>query len=228
MNKRVYNKTVGKIFRTLGFLLILVVSAIITAEMITSGTISFLAFAEPIATQVADLIPAIVYEYLGLGLLVGLLFLVWAIRRGVVLRFLVTVVLLAVFVIESYTAISFFTDNNLLTPAWLVSALAAISGPIDQLLDISIWIAPGAALAAVILLWAVFANARPKRFSIFFIRLSTITLMFAIIMLGIKSNVSGAFTTADWYLMIMNVCYFLSFALITFGSVFGVIGFYRK
>ena len=228
MNKRVYNKAVGKIFRTLGFLLILAVSLVIAAELIVATGITFLQVAEPYANQLLDLLPVAIYDYLGLGLLAGFLFLVWSIRRGVVLRVLVTVVLLVVFLLESYTSVSFFTGFLLLTPTWLDAVFNAISGLLDQLLAISVWVAPGASLFAVMLLWGVFANARPKRFSIFFIRLATITLFFGVVALALQANLTLSFATADWYLLVMYMCYILSFGLIAFGSLFGVIGFYRK
>ncbi len=228
MNKRVYNKTGGKIFRTLGFLLILIVSLVLTASLIDMSNITFLASVEPLATQVLDLVPAVVLEYVGLGLLVGLLCLVWAIRRGLVLRLFITVSLLVIFLLDAYTSVSFFTGYMVIAPSWLTSVLDAIAGPLDQLIAISQWVAPGVALLAVMLLWGVFANARPKRFSIFFIRIATITLFFGVVAMALAENLTATFVTADWFMMVQYLCYIASFALIAFGSVFGVIGFYRK
>lgn len=228
MNKRVYNRTVGKIFRTFGFLLILLVSLIIGAEMVAMSDASFLASVVPIATQITDIVPAALNDYLGIGIVAGLLCLVWAIRRGLVLRLLLTVVLVVVFIVETHTAISFLTGYMLSAPSWLDSALDAIAGPIDQLLAISPWVAPGAALLVVILLWSVFANARPKRFSIFFLRVSTITLFFGIVAQALLVNLTATFTSATWFTTVLELCYLVSFALIAVGSALGVIGFYRK
>lgn len=228
MNKRVYNKAVGKIFRTLGFLFILAVSLIVTAALIVNSGVSFLAFAEPMASQALALVPAVMLDYLGLGLLVGWLFLIWAIRRGVFLRVLVTVVLLVVFVLDTYNADAFFTLLPMSSPSWMDAVFNAIASPINQLLAISNWIPAGVSLLAVMLLWGVFANARPKRFSIFFIRVATITLFFGVVAFGLKANLTSAFVQATWFDLILGVCYILSFGLIAFGSAFGVIGFYRK
>lgn len=229
MNKRVYNKTVGKIFRTLGFLLILVASLVFISELILVSDLAFLASIEPIASNISGLLPAAVYEYVGLGLIVGLLCLVWAIRRGFLLRVLVTVLLVVTLAVQVNSGVSFLSGMNVVAPSWLDSAVAAVSGPLDQLLAISEWIEPGVALFSVMLLWGVFANARPKRFSIFFVRVATITLFLGIVLYGLQANLStSTFVSATWYVTILNICYLLSYALIAGGSVFGVLGFYRK
>ncbi len=228
MNKRVYNKTIGKIFRTLGFLLMLLVSVILASELVVASNIPFLQSVEPIATQITGLIPTAVNGYFGLGMLAGLLFLVWAIRRGFVLRVLVTVLLVVVFLLESYTANAFFTGYVLTSPSWLGSVVNLVSGPIDQLLAISGWVAPGVTLFAVILLWGVFANARPKRFSIFFIRLATLTLFLGVVLMALEVNLTSAFVSSSGFLTVKYLSYIASFALISVGSLLGVIGFYRK
>ena len=228
MKKRVYNKTFGKIVRTLGFLLILAVSAIFTALLIDNSTASFLSSLQPIVTEIINLLPTELYNYLGMGFLVGLLLLIWAIRRGFFLRILITIVLLGLFVIESYNAVSFLVGYWMYTPTWLADFINSQSSLMDQLLDISPWIAPGVALFAVMLLWGVFANARPKRFSLFLLRFSTITLFLGVVALALQFNLTATFTTADWYVVIMDVLYILSYALIALGALFGTIGFYRK
>lgn len=228
MKKRVYNKTVGKIFRTLGFLILLAVSLVVGAELVIVSDLAFLDSVEPLANDLLSLLPVATYDYLGLALLVGLLLLVWAIRRGIILRVLLTVALVGTFALESYQMLSYLTGFVYLTPSWLGSGINAISDVLDQLLDISPWLMPGGALLVVMLLWAVFANKRPKRFSIFFMRVATITLFFGIVALALEMNLTATFVTATWFELIKYVCYIASYALIAVGSLFGVLGFYRK
>ncbi len=228
MKKRVYNKTFGKIVRTLGFLMVLASSLLFTAMLIDSSTASFLSSLQPMVTQIIDMLPTEFYHYLGLGYLVGLLLLIWAIRRGFVLRVLITIVLIGLFIIESFNMVSFLTGYAMLTPTWLGNIINSQSALINQLLDISPWIAPGVALLAVMLLWGVFANARPKRFSLFLFRIATITLFLGVVVFALQYNLSAAFVTADWYVVILDLLYIISYALIAVGALFGTIGFYRK
>src|SRR5690554_4045265 len=98
MNKRVYNSTFGKIVRTLGFLLVLVSSLYIaTFLVIQNSTLPLVGNILPFAEMIDDMIdslPAFIGDYVGLLLIVGLLMITWAIRRGIILRVLITVLLL--------------------------------------------------------------------------------------------------------------------------------------
>ena len=123
MNKRVYNSTFGKIVRTLGFLLVLVSPLYIaTFLVIQNSTLplvgNILPFAE-IIDDMIDSLPAFIGDYVGLLLIIGLLMITWAIRRGIVLRVLITVLLLFGYFESAFNYSSSFTSIIFLHTAFI-------------------------------------------------------------------------------------------------------------
>jgi hypothetical protein len=230
MKNRVYNKTLGKIFRTLGFLLVLASSVYIATQLILENdTLPLIDNLLPFANQINDIISgfAILGEYAGLALVVGLIMIVWAIRRGLVLRVLVTALLLFVYVEGAVAGTTPLAPIVLGVPSWFLAFTGLIETYIVMLTDISEYIIPGISLGAPIMLWAVFANKKPSRLSTFVYRISTTLLFLAILLNLVKVFVPSLDGVA--IVATINVAlYILSYLLFVVGGVFGVLGFARK
>lgn len=231
MNKRVYNSTVGKIFRTLGFFLVLLGSLYFLILLVAEnqalpfiGTIIY-PVVEPFYNMATGL-PTFFYEYIGLAFIVGLFFLVWVLRRGIILRVLVSVGLI-------YT---FFYGGlfNTMALAPIVFAFPAWVGKVNQLLepfftlltDISEYVQPGIMVLTPVFLWMLFASKKPKRASVSFLGFGMTLLFLAI--LAIQANNLWLNLTADWFFIVAVSIFILAYALISIGSVFGLLGFSRK
>lgn len=232
MNKRVYNGTFGKIVRTLGFLLVLVSSIYISTYLvIQNATVPFvdkiLPFAE-MSEDIIDKLPTFIADYIGLALVLGLILLTWAIRKGVVLRVLITVVLLFGYLESAINNSSSLAPITLANPSWMVTVLDLVESFYTQLIDLSEFIVPGIMVAAPMFLWALFANKKPGRFSVLMLRLGTIVLFLAVVMLVVGDLFLGALSVESWYQTVQTVLYMLTYLLFLVGSVFGVIGFTRK
>lgn len=232
MNKRVYNGTFGKIVRTLGFLLVLVSSIYISTYLvIQNATVPFvdkiLPFAE-MSEDIIDKLPTFIADYIGLALVLGLILLTWAIRKGVVLRVLITVVLLFGYLESAINNSSSLAPITLANPSWMVTVLDLVESFYTQLIDLSEFIVPGIMVAAPMFLWALFANKKPGRFSVLMLRLGTIVLFLAVVMLVVGDLFFGALSVESWYQTVQTVLYMLTYLLFLVGSVFGVIGFTRK
>jgi len=232
MKKRVYNSTVGKIFRTLGFLLVLVSSVYISTYLLLQNTTlpfvgALLPFAE-IVEGVINALPQMISEYVGLALVVGLLLIIWVIRKGVVLRVLITLLLLFGYFESAINNSSALAAITLDYPSWMGAVLDFVEPFYNQLVSISEYIVPIAMLSAPIFLWGLFANKKPGRFSIFMLRVGSTTLFLAILMLVVGQNLITSLGTQNWYLTIETVFYLLTYLLFLVGGVFGVIGFSRK
>jgi hypothetical protein len=230
MKNRVYNKTVGKIFRTLGFLLVLASSVFIAAQLIIENdTLPFIDNLLPFATLLNNIISgfAFINDYAGLALVVGFIMIVWAIRKGIVLRVLVTVLLLFVYIEGAVAGTTPLAPIILGIPSWFLAFTGLIETYIVMLTDISEYIIPGISLGAPIMLWAVFANKKPSRLSTFVYRISTTLLFLAILLNLVKVFVP---TLADVAIVAtINVAlYILSYLLFIVGGAFGVLGFARK
>ncbi|MBU1143138.1 MAG: hypothetical protein KKH92_05750 [Firmicutes bacterium] len=230
MNKRVYNKTLGKIVRTLGFLLILVSSTFLSAKMILGyQDLPLISNVLPYANMINDFVAPYPFidEYALVGLVAGLIMLLWAIRRGLILRVVLTVVLAFVLIEGTISGTSPLFPITLSSPAWVATVLGLVSPIIDLLNGISIYIIPGAAVAVPFLLWVLFAYKKPNRFSIFMLRLGSITLFLAVAMFAAKQFVASL-NDVEIFNTINIVLYLLTYLFYVLGSAFGVLGFARK
>lgn len=230
MNKRVYNKALGKLVRTLGFILILVSSTFLSAKLILGyQDLPLIENVLPYANMINDYAAPypIVDEYALLGLVAGLIMLLWAIRRGLVLRVVLTVVLVFVLIEGTIAATSPLFPITLASPTWVATVLGLVSPLIDMLNNISPYIIPGLAVGVPFLLWVLFAYKKPGRFSIFMLRLGSITLFLAVAMFAGKQFVASL-NDVEIFNTINIVLYLLTYLLFVVGSAFGVLGFARK
>ena len=232
MKNRVSNGVFGKIVRTLGFILVLISSVLILSEIVLANTSnSILAYAEPYAQLVQDAIAPIGFnfgEYALFAFVVGLLFLVWALRKGLILRLLITVLLVFVFVEAIANQNGLFTGIVLVAPSFVNSAVSLVETYLDQAVSASPYIIPGASLVLVLFLWTLFANKKPKRASVSVVRLASLFLLLAIIVAALPLVASASVFTQSWYVTVQLVLYVLSYALFILGSAFGILGFLRS
>ena len=232
MNKRVYNSTFGKIVRTLGFLLVLVSSLYIATYLVLqNSTLPFvsniLPFADIINNVIAAL-PAFIEDYVSLILIIGLLLITWAIRKGIILRILITVVLLFGYFESAINGSSSLAPIVLSQPSYMTTILDLFEPFYQQIISLSEYVIPGVMVAAPMFLWALFANKKPGRFSVFMLRLGSITLFLAILMLVLGDMFLTDLSLQNWYQTVQTSLYLLTYLLFLVGSVFGVIGFSRK
>lgn len=232
MKNRVYNSTFGKIGRTLGFLLILFASVVISTSLIlANSTYEGISALVPFAEQIDEILtslPAFLVEYIGIMLFLGLIFLIWAIRKGIIIRVVLTVLLVFMLLYTMMNLSGPLTPVLILFPSFLTDILVQLEGLFNQLLDISEYILPGVSIAIPILLWYVFANKKPGRLSIFMLRIGSVFLFLAVAMLGVATEFVNSMLTNALYVQVMMSLYTLTYLLFVVGSVFGIIGFMKK
>ncbi|MFA7423408.1 MAG: hypothetical protein WCZ00_06695 [Acholeplasmataceae bacterium] len=175
-----------------------------------------------------DSLPAFIGDYVGLLLIVGLLMITWAIRRGIVLRVLITVLLLFGYFESAINDSSSLAPIILDQPAFMTSILDLVEPFYDQIVGLSEYVVPGAMLAAPMFLWALFANKKPGRFSVLMLRLGSIALFLAILMLQVGELFLADLALENWYLTVQTSLYLVTYLAFLVGSVFGVLGFSRK
>lgn len=231
MKKPVYNKVFGKIVRTLGFILILVSSLFFAVKLIlTYQALPFIETLLPYATMIDDILTpyAFINEYAALAFIVGMLFLVWAIRRGIILRVLLTLTLIFLFVENSLSGVSVLVPIAVGAPDWLPNILSFVVDPFNQLVAFSEYIIPGVTVAVPFLLWVVFAYKRPGRISIFMLRVGSVTLFLAIAMLIVQTLFVTSLADVEIYGTINTVFYILTYLLNALGATLGTLGFFKK
>lgn len=232
MNKRVYNGTAGKIVRTFGFLFVLISSLYISTYLvIQNSTLPFVDKILPFAEKSEDIInalPAFIEDYIGLMLIVGLLMLTWVLRKGLVLRVLITVALVFGFFESALNSSSSLAPITLSNPAWMNSILDLIEPFFNQLVALSEYIVPAVMVAAPLFLWGLFAHKKPGRFSVLMLRIGTVLLFLAVLMLALGDLFLSSLAAENWYLTTQTLLYMATYLLFIVGGVFGLIGFSRK
>ena len=232
MKNRVYNSTFGKIMRTLGFLLILFSSVVISIQLILvnpdyAGISALVPFAEQAGDIIAKL-PEILADYISMMFFLGFIFLIWAIRKGVIIRVVLTVGLLVMMLYTMINLFSLITPTLLGYPDWAESLLEQVEPLLNQLFDISKYILFGISVGVPLLLWYVFASKKPGRFSIFILRLGSISSFLAVTMYAVAIEFFNTMLTNELYQQVNTTLYVLAFVLFIVGGLFGVLGFYKK
>lgn len=226
MNNRVYNKTFGKIFRTLGFLLILVSSIYFGARLVLEyQTLPLMNFLSPFADFIDSIIGIeFIQTYAFLMLLVGLTCVVWAVRRGIVIRVLLTFVLLVMSIYAMVADIVYMTWLPIQMPIWWASILSFAKPLVDQLFSLHGAVEPGVVLLVPILLWITFRNKKPSRFSVFLMRLGSISMVIAILMVIVATDFFTDLQGVAIYETIYLMAYIFTYLFYIAGSVFGILG----
>jgi hypothetical protein len=233
MKNRVYNGTIGKIIRTFGFLLILISSAYLAINYVSFYD-SYVGLAQlaPYANQALDFIatlPVALFEYVGLAFFAGFIMLIWAIRKGLIVRVVLTVGL-AFLMIHTFIAgnspieiVGFFDF-----PTWLDGLQSSIVPTYISILDISEYVIGGVAIGVPIFLWFTFANKKPNRFSIMMLRIGSTTLFLGAAMVIVANQFVVAMLTNALYMQVVISLLTLSYLLFVLGALFGFLGFSRK
>jgi len=233
MKNRVYNGTLGKIIRTIGFLFILVSSAYLAVlYVIFNDTYVGLKQLDPYAMMAFDFfatLPVAIFEYVGLAFFAGLIMLIWVIRKGLIVRVVLTVGL-AFLMIHTFIAgnspIEIFGFFEF--PTWLDGLRNTILPTYTSILNISEYVIGGVAVGVPVLLWYTFANKKPNRFSIMMLRIGSTTLFLGSAMAIVANQFATGMLNSALYMQAMISLLALSYLLYVLGSLFGFLGFSRK
>ena len=235
MNNRVYNKAFGKIVRTLGFLLVFISSVFLAVKLIlTYNTLPFISMIEPFAIMINDMLASlgslqtIISEYAIMGIIGGQILILWVIRKGIVLRVILTVTLVFLFIENSISGQSVLVPILVESPQWMISVLDLVRTPFESLVQLSDYIIPGVTVAVPFLLWVLYAHKKPSRLSVFMLRLGTVPLFLAILALVVKEYFVPSLSDLEVVGTITTVLYIVTYLCNALGGLFGVLGFARK
>ncbi|MFA5481865.1 MAG: hypothetical protein WC278_00645 [Bacilli bacterium] len=227
----VKNGPVGKLFRTLGFILVLVPSVYFGSIMIEglSFVVTELGFLESIVKPIIEILDFIEVGYYALAWAVGLILLVWTLRKGIIARVLTTVLLLVLVVvaIKSYF-IHIVPLYIIASPPWLFDGLDIIFDLIKPILDISKYILMGIYVATFFMLWYVFAYKRPVKISVLFLRIGSLIFFIGLLVWFIGYEIDPQLISSQTFLTAVFGIFGFSHVLYAIGSAVGVIGFATK
>lgn len=226
LNKKVYNKTFGKIVRTFGFLLILIASIYFGANLVIAyQDLPLMNFLLPFAEIIDGIIGIpFIAEYAFFMLIIGLLMVIWAIRKGIIIRVLLTFVLLVMSVYAMVADIVYMTWLSVEMPAWWHTILDFAKPLLDQFLALHGAVEPALVLLVPILLWITFRNKKPFRLSVFLMRLGSIAMLLATLMVIVSEDFFTALQGVDLYQTIYLLMYIFTYLFFLAGSIFGLVG----
>lgn len=229
MKKKVYNRTVGKVFRTLGFMLIFISSVYIFSRIVLdNAAISILNPIAPLAQRALAILDStpLIGQYTVLAITAGFICLLWVIRRGIILRVTLTLLLLSNFVLAGF---GFgLMPIIIFNASWIDSLILKIPSSVLNMLLSNEYILSGLLLVTPILMWALFAYKRPKRISAFFLRVGSTFLFLAVLMLGLALQFKPDLIVNDLFNIGYVGLYLLTYTFFIIGSALGIIGFSRK
>ncbi len=233
MKNYVENNLLGKLFRTLGYVALLVSSSLISMSLVFAENAEFFMIdtLRDLLQPVQDIILSVdllqdTFYYVAL-FFIGLLFLVWTLSKSLLGKILQTVLFVAVFALIFYSQDAVLLPVTFTTPDWLANVLDMVSSFLDQAIDFSEFALPLVALLATLLIWRIFAMKKPKRIATFLGRLGSITLFLAVLLL-FAATAFEAFVDPLIFEDIRVYLYFATFDLFAVASVFGILGFLRS
>ncbi|MDL2292928.1 hypothetical protein LJC17_05020 [Acholeplasma sp. OttesenSCG-928-E16] len=224
MRKPVENSIIGRLIRTIGYIGFLLSMAIYLVFLVNELGIQQL---ESVINPLMDLIKQMKLEDLFIVTIVhfsSLLLLVWCLSKNLVLRIITSVLLVFMFgsVVSRGIIISYGVGliispeglNNFLNPIFQV-----INGGFAGLSLIFEFV-------ALFFVWMIFAYKRPKRVATSLIHFAYFIGAFAAVTVGLQVFVNLALNE-----IVLNICnyVFIGFQVLAIiGSVFGILGIFRK
>lgn len=232
MKNYVENNTLGKIFRTLGYIALFASSALVSLALVFAEDAEFFMIdtLRELLQPVQDIITSVDllqdgFYYVAL-FFVGMLFLVWTLTKSLFFKIIQTLLFVAAFALIFYTQDASLIPASYTSPEWLTNILDMVGTYLDQAVDFSEFSLPLVALVVTLLIWRLFATKKPKRLATFFSRLGGFVLFIAVLTVFMGTAFEEfidptIFETGRVYL------YFATFDLFALGSVFGILGFLR-
>lgn len=237
MKHYVENKGLGKVLRTLGFFLLLSAVLLTSLEMLYGDAFEFFAsdtlrnLLLPVNDVIAQLsfLDGTQFAFVFFGL--GLTLLVITLKKSTFAKVIASLLVLFL------TLILLYAENQIILPIseasfsnqnWLDNLLALGSVAFDPILALNEFAVPLASLLLVLIGWQTFATKKPKRISTSFVRFGFAFLFLAVLLYFAQIAFEDGFVSSNIYQTIQNYSYFIALDLMTIGSLFGILGFFRK
>ena len=217
--KKVENGPIGKLFRTLGYLLILVAAGYFALSNLAIFDVSYI-------NQIVD--PALDFfnkelkvfaDYWQLILVSGIFMLIWPLSKKKALPTITTILLLLVV----------FVDNQLygkgsIIPFLNVPEIKYITDTFSKFnwLELVVYLIP------LLFVYILIGLKKPKRIAASLLSGGLLVLMFALIGNSLPIILNNTWATNDIFIQVIAGVFSLSFILQALAGLFGVLGFMRK
>lgn len=223
----VENGPIAKLFRTIGYLALLVVAIVGIGSMLIAFTLFvnveflFNVGSEIIKFQTTNL--AFLTDYIGLIFTGGILLLIWTQSKKLFLPIFTTVlILISVYFRDTFYAAIF--GNGQIIPFLTLPQIDFVT---DLLLEHN-FLYGGTLVLTTLFVYIILGIKKPKRVSSSTVSSSMLILVFYLVLQFLPALLENDWGSNDIYLAITFGVGTLAFIGVTLGSVFGILGFARK
>ena len=223
-----------KLLRTLSFVLLAAVFSLFIFHLIFETQVEFILMDQlrPLLQPVQDTIASIDILsdtfYILTTLLLGLLLFTWTVSKSVLIKVLLTISIVLSYLVMLSEETLFIGYMDLVRPEFLNPVFDIINPLLEQLLTLHEFVGLLTVFITFVLLTLLLAFRKPKLFSLTLVRIGVDILLLALFVEFAKVVLIDSFIPANIYEYIKNYSLLIGYDFIIFGSLFGILGFFRN
>lgn len=223
-----------KLLRTLSFVLIAAVFSLFIFHLIFETQVEFILMDQlrPLLQPIQDTITSIDVLsntfYILTTLILGLLLFTWTVSKSVLIKVLLTVSIFLSYLVMLSEETLFIGYMDLVRPDFLNPVFDIINPLLEQLLTLHEFVGLLTVFITFVLLTLLLVFRKPKRFSLTLVRIGVDLVLLALFVEFAKVVLIDSFIPANIYEYIKNYSLLFGYDFIIFGSLFGILGFFRN
>jgi hypothetical protein len=223
-----------KLLRTLSFVLLAAVFSLFIFHLMFETQVEFILMDQlrPLLQPIQDTIASIEVLsdtfYILTTLILGLLLFTWTVSNSVLIKVLLTVSIFLSYLVMLSEETLFIGYMDLVRPEFLNPVFDIINPLLEQLLTLHEFVGLLTIFITFVLLTLLLVFRKPKRFSLTLVRIGVDLVLLALFVEFAKVVLIDSFIPANIYEVIKNYSLLFGYDFIIFGSLFGILGFFRN
>jgi hypothetical protein len=223
-----------KLLRTLSFVLLAAVFSLFIFHLMFETQVEFILMDQlrPLLQPIQDTIASIEVLsdtfYILTTLILGLLLFTWTVSNSVLIKVLLTVSIFLSYLVMLSEETLFIGYMDLVRPEFLNPVFDIINPLLEQLLTLHEFVGLLTIFITFVLLTLLLVFRKPKRFSLTLVRIGVDLVLLALFVEFAKVVLIDSFIPANIYEVIKNYSLLIGYDFIIFGSLFGILGFFRN
>jgi hypothetical protein len=223
-----------KLLRTLSFVLLAAVFSLFIFHLMFETQVEFILMDQlrPLLQPIQDTIASIEVLsdtfYILTTLILGLLLFTWTVSNSVLIKVLLTISIFLSYLVMLSEETLFIGYMDLVRPEFLNPVFDIINPLLEQLLTLHEFVGLLTIFITFVLLTLLLVFRKPKRFSLTLVRIGVDLVLLALFVEFAKVVLIDSFIPANIYEVIKNYSLLIGYDFIIFGSLFGILGFFRN
>ncbi len=223
-----------KLLRTLSFVLLAAVFSLFIFHLMFETQVEFILMDQlrPLLQPIQDTIASIEVLsdtfYILTTLILGLLLFTWTVSNSVLIKVLLTISIFLSYLVMLSEETLFIGYMDPVRPEFLNTVFDIINPLLEQLLTLHEFVGLLTIFITFVLLTLLLVFRKPKRFSLTLVRIGVDLVLLALFVEFAKVVLIDSFIPANIYEVIKNYSLLIGYDFIIFGSLFGILGFFRN